>query len=554
MRADVKEQFPFTFAQATTTTIHHVMSAELVLAVVGLIEGSIKLAKKIKTTLRTYQNADEGINEKVTLVEALWTKVEIQLKFLSKISEHLTEDLAQSQLNLLQKLQGKLSQTVSQLEIVSPKNAAHKGKTIDVRRKWKFTLVKSSLDELVAELEAWQQRFDPTWYLIILMGGTILDTALLESKKDDVARSRQVSDPLSNILDLRSALNPDLARQSDTNTNINLGAKGLKGGQESRIPFTTAKAVVGAPGSSNLLIVESIACPPGTAPQVKIDVESLARKLKQVDPDTFGLLKCYGILKHRDSATNKLSAIDVIYRTPLHCQPPQTLRHHLLKQNPVSLSAIMQIAKQLVRSVHYVHTCGFVHKNIRPENILIFPSGDDLSLGLSFLVGFTQFRNANFQTNLYGDVAWHRNLYRHPQRQGALVLERYVMQHDIYSLGVCLLEIGLWRSFVWYPSYDGNATPVPGLALGFSLSDKDFEAMKLTGQKRTQEQLVALAKKELPPRVGDSYTNIAIACMTCLDPNNGTFGLEEELMDEDGITVGVKFVEHILSRIIEISV
>ncbi|KAK3947523.1 hypothetical protein QBC32DRAFT_192510, partial [Pseudoneurospora amorphoporcata] len=27
------------------------------------------------------------------------------------------------------------------------------------------------------------------------------------------------------------------------------------------------------------------------------------------------------------------------------------------------------------------------------------------------------------------------------------------MQHDVYSLGVCLLEMGLWRSFVMYDDY-----------------------------------------------------------------------------------------------------
>jgi len=488
------------------------------------------------------------------VVEALWIKVEVQLKFLGKISPQLTEDLAHSQFNLLQKLQGKLSQTVSQLDAVSPQPAAHKGRAVDVLRKWKFTLVKSTLDELVTELEAWQQRFDPTWYLIILMGDAILDTALLESRTDEMASSPQVSDPLSNMLALRSALSPDLAKQTGTKLNVKLSAQGLKGGQESAIRFATAKAVVGAAGSNNMLVIESVACPPGTASQVKLDVENLARKLQQVDPDTFGLLRCYGIVKHRDSVTNKLSEIDVIYRTPLDCQSPETLRYHLLEQDLVSLSSIMQMAKQLVRSVHYVHTCGFVHKNIRPENILIFPGSSDSSLGLSFLVGFTQFRNANFQTNLYGDVAWYRNLYRHPQRQGALVLERYVMQHDIYSLGVCLLEMGLWRSFVVYPASSSKATPIPSLVLGFNLSDSDFDAVHLAGHKRTQEQLVALAERELPPRVGDAYTNIVLACLTCLDPNNGTFGMEDELNDEDGITIGVKFVENILNRIIEISV
>jgi hypothetical protein len=37
------------------------------------------------------------------------------------------------------------------------------------------------------------------------------------------------------------------------------------------------------------------------------------------------------------------------------------------------------------------------------------------------------------------------------------------MQHDIYSLGMCLLEIGLWGSFL---AYDGKlATPTTLLGL-----------------------------------------------------------------------------------------
>lgn len=49
---------------------------------------------------------------------------------------------------------------------------------------------------------------------------------------------------------------------------------------------------------------------------------------------------------------------------------------------------------------------------------------------------------------LYGDLEWERNLYRHPVRQGLWSEEAFIMQHDIYSLGVCLIEIALWQSFI----------------------------------------------------------------------------------------------------------
>ncbi|KAI1363119.1 hypothetical protein F5Y08DRAFT_354746 [Xylaria arbuscula] len=526
------------------------MSAELALAVLGLVEGSIKLVRKIKSTCQAYQKADESIKERFELLESIWVKVKTQLELLTSISSHLTDELLQCQLDLLQRLKGRLAQAASQLEAVDPKKIQSKGKAADVLRKWKFALVKSGLDELIAELEAWQQRFDPSWYLIILMSGKVLDNKLAQLADNKSSQSSQMSTPLTNLLAIRSTLNPDSASQRKSH--MNLGHDGLKDAQNSDIPFTAAYAAMRA-GSSNLLIVERISCPSGMASQVKTDVENLAKKLQNVDPDTFGLLRCKGIIKHRDSS-KQLSAIDVIYNTPLNSQPPKTLRHYLLQKKPMSLSAITRISKQLVRSVHYVHTCGFVHKNIRPENVLIFPSGDNVSLGPSFLIGFTEFRNANFQTNLYGDAAWHRNIYRHPQRQGPFVVDRYVMQHDIYSLGVCLLEIALWASFVWYPAEDGSAAPVPGMALGINCSDKDFENPQLTRQQRTKEQLVALAERELPPRVGDIYTSIVVDCMKCLDQDNENFALIDGMKDEDGIVVGVRFVEHILSKIIEISI
>jgi hypothetical protein len=39
-------------------------------------------------------------------------------------------------------------------------------------------------------------------------------------------------------------------------------------------------------------------------------------------------------------------------------------------------------------------------------------------------------------------------IYQHPDRWGADTEYRFSMLHDIYSLGVVLLEIGLWKPFV----------------------------------------------------------------------------------------------------------
>lgn len=44
---------------------------------------------------------------------------------------------------------------------------------------------------------------------------------------------------------------------------------------------------------------------------------------------------------------------------------------------------------------------------------------------------------------------WYNDIYRHPEQQGPAAAEvRRNMGHDIYSLSVCLLEIGLWETLV----------------------------------------------------------------------------------------------------------
>ncbi|KAJ5715233.1 uncharacterized protein N7483_012414 [Penicillium malachiteum] len=135
----------------------------------------------------------------------------------------------------------------------------------------------------------------------------------------------------------------------------------------------------------------------------------------------------------------------------------QSLRELLLNQDiHISLSQKIRIARELVKAVNYVHTFDFVHKNIRPESVLCF---EDTSRSHAFLVGFDAFRAASSDTMMGGDMSWDRNVYRHPSSQGRDPTERYCMQHDIYSLGICLLEIGLWESFLEYTDDEEFTSP-----------------------------------------------------------------------------------------------
>ena len=175
-----------------------------------------------------------------------------------------------------------------------------------------------------------------------------------------------------------------------------------------------------------------------------------------------------------------------------------------------------------------------MHKNVRPETVLGFKS--DAGRVSFFLLGFEKIRMADGRTQRSGDSTWEKNLYRHPQRQGLLPDKIYTMQHDIYSLGVCLLEIGLWESFLFYE----NDTPTPSQALGL-----DLEGSDLAQPMRLKDHLVALAEQDLPDRTGPLYKDIVVNCLTCLDPTNADFGDQSEFQDADGVVVGARYIEKV---------
>jgi len=55
---------------------------------------------------------------------------------------------------------------------------------------------------------------------------------------------------------------------------------------------------------------------------------------------------------------------------------PTTLRQLILKREPsgIDLSIRFQLAKALLDAVHLIHAAGWLHRNIRPDNILFFPA------------------------------------------------------------------------------------------------------------------------------------------------------------------------------------
>lgn len=205
---------------------------------------------------------------------------------------------------------------------------------------------------------------------------------------------------------------------------------------------------------------------------------------------------------------------------------PQSLRELLIiGRQTYPLSDRVRIANQLAKSVSFVHMYSFVHKNIRPETIMILEDGES-ELGSLFLTGFKIFRMVGEQSGRLGDSDWARNIYRHPQRQGLYPEEDYRMLHDIYSFGVCLLEIGLWESLVQYESSSNHREMYPNEVFQASGAN----APNVNASKALFEDL---AKSMLPAKMGKLYAQVVLTCLTYYDE------------EQDSIVEGVRYIERV---------
>lgn len=206
---------------------------------------------------------------------------------------------------------------------------------------------------------------------------------------------------------------------------------------------------------------------------------------------------------------------------------PRSLRSILLSQVNCSLYDRISLAEQLASSISFIHVLDLVHKNVRPETILVFQDDQrPTHLGTLFLLGSKALQTTRDKIPRSDSSAWEDDIYKHPDRQASHPEEDYSsMQHDIYSLGVCLLEIGLWESFVDTDKY------------------KDY----FVESDSLKDQYTALAKKQLPKKMGEKYMNIVINCLSCMDKSNEDFGNESEFQDSDGILIGVKYIEKVCS-------
>ena len=503
---------------------------------------NFRCGKALVSKWQTYKDAHQRIAQLVTRLEGIWIRSEEQIKALQDIWEFLPISYQRHQQRILQELYAQLQTATHDVTGLArtEQNAQHgfvvKLDTFNWRKRAKYTLHEASLLLVLDGLEAWQRRFDPSWFLIIRIANTGIDTALSKT-------AERTSREGASILPIVQRIRRELQKRevSGSSQSVVRQSSFLVPGMR---PIPGSSSVLAkAQACPNDIIVDTTTYPKNSDFDIVAGhVDNLARLLSISDPSTLGLLACVGVIPLPSANDGEPNQFQMLFEIPTGLVNPSSLRSILAKP-PGPLDDRFAIARCLARSIMSVHSAAFVHKNIRPETIILFQQTDSPAI-IAFPVGFERFRLAAAGTALAGDARWERNIYRHPSRQGTALEQYYIMQHDIYSLGVCLLEIGLWISFVSLS--EENPTPAPQLGITNLLEMKNKREVAI----KIKARLVDLAQDELPTTMGRAYADVVGACLTCLDPGESSvLDRQPATGDDDGVVIGVDYMEQIYGRL-----
>lgn len=199
--------------------------------------------------------------------------------------------------------------------------------------------------------------------------------------------------------------------------------------------------------------------------QVFQRIDNLSRMLHSSSnkhPDLH-TLDCLGYLD--DSANNRYGMVYLIPSTPKGTIAINTLSTLVITTPIPDLDIRFKLAHTLAVALWSCHSLDWLHKTLCPQNILFFghtKSGDVIEHSLSqpYLAGFDSSRPDHVEEmSMAPKNIQSEQLYRHPDSLGQH-RKKYCKSFDIYSLGLVLLEIGMWKGLdVFHRGRTSKYTP-----------------------------------------------------------------------------------------------
>ncbi len=236
-----------------------------------------------------------------------------------------------------------------------------------------------------------------------------------------------------------------------------------------------------------------------------------------------GSLHCKGIFHDPSSA-----ALGVVYGIPRSERQPVTL-HKLLGAGSTHrppLELRFQLAFDICQCIYTFHKVGWLHRNLHSMNVLFFPPKEAENVEWAReprIFGFAGSRENRLDTFSYGPGDDFRlRQYQHPEY--LMHHERYREEFDYYSVGMILLEIGLWNTL------STIAKSKSGRFQG--LSDEQF-----------RREIIASRVPELRIAMGTGFMEATRICL-----EGGFVGRSQDLGTE-GDALDLSFKSLVMDRI-----
>ncbi|KAF8437056.1 prion-inhibition and propagation-domain-containing protein, partial [Terfezia claveryi] len=185
--------------------------------------------------------------------------------------------------------------------------------------------------------------------------------------------------------------------------------------------------------------------------KIRPRVENLAHLLHAPKHSSFRTLHCRGFFEDYEKAQYAF-----VFDRPAEADPNKSpvslLQMFRLKNFLPSQTQRVGLARILASALSQLHSAGWLHKSLRADNILFFPSQPKpgrhkwgISLDQPYLVGYEYARfDGTSEVSEQPSSNPEHDIYRHPLAIGDFS-ESFNRLFDIYSLGLIFLEIAQWR-------------------------------------------------------------------------------------------------------------
>ncbi|KAL8918637.1 MAG: hypothetical protein Q9172_005330 [Xanthocarpia lactea] len=224
-------------------------------------------------------------------------------------------------------------------------------------------------------------------------------------------------------------------------------------------------------------------------------VNQLAGLLSTAGSNALGTLPFRGFVKEADQL--RYAFVFDIPEATTEAKPDSL--HHMIESPFLgrhwSLSDRFRLASDLAKTMGTFHMFEWVLKGFQSSSV-VFCSGEQTTephKGKPYLAGFEYIRPVSGSTvgqplNMGEKIT----LYCHPDVQDEPNIE-FGKIHDLYSLGVVLLEIGLWLTARQILQQARPPRPVKPVEI--------------------RDEYIRKANAKLPLRMGKSYTEAVVACL-----------------------------------------